>query len=156
MLVSRYWRLAHMSSKQLAEHGDIHCWYAETQQWFESHGISINALPQFQYSMDCVNMTRVEKNRVIWTDIINLGNKIIWNSPTTHLCFTPIVLATTLDNSLGDCVNTFNKTSMVISKIYMSMAWKVVKHSLIGVTWNDTPESTIHVCDKASFKNCSF
>ena len=31
-------------------------------------------------------------------------------------------------------------------------ALKVVKHSLIGVTWNDAPEPTIHVCDKASFR----
>ena len=31
-----------MSSRQLADNFDIHCWYAEMQQWFESHGISIN------------------------------------------------------------------------------------------------------------------
>ena len=39
--------IAFMSSKQLAEHGDIHCWYAEMQQWIKSHGISINAQPLF-------------------------------------------------------------------------------------------------------------
>ena len=51
------------------------------------------------------------------------------------------------------CANTFNRTIMVISKIYMSMVacMKDSKHSLIGVTWNDAPESTIQVCDKASF-----
>ena len=37
-----------MLSKQLAEHGDIHCWYAETQQWFKARAININALPPFQ------------------------------------------------------------------------------------------------------------
>ena len=48
----RYSRLALMSSRQLAEHGDIHYWYVEMQQRFESHGISIDALPLFQYSLD--------------------------------------------------------------------------------------------------------
>ena len=34
----------------------------------------------FQYSLDCphLNTTKVEKNRVIRTDIINLENKITW------------------------------------------------------------------------------
>ena len=32
LLKGRYSRLALMSSKQLAEHGDIHCWYAEMQE----------------------------------------------------------------------------------------------------------------------------
>ena len=27
-----------------AKHGEVYCWYVETQQWFKSHGISINAL----------------------------------------------------------------------------------------------------------------
>ena len=48
----RYPSLALMSSRQLAENGDIHCWYAEMQQCFESHGMSINALPFFQHSLD--------------------------------------------------------------------------------------------------------
>ena len=45
--------------------------------------ISINALPVFQYTLDCpnINMTKVEDNRAIQTDIINLENKIIWISP---------------------------------------------------------------------------
>ena len=43
----RHLRFALMSSKHV-EQGDGHCWYAETQQWFESHGISINALAPFQ------------------------------------------------------------------------------------------------------------
>ena len=31
-------------------------------------------IPPFQYSLDCphVDMTKVEKNKIIWTDIINL------------------------------------------------------------------------------------
>ena len=39
----------------------------------ESHGISINALPPFQYSLDCphLNMTKDENNRVIRTDLLN-------------------------------------------------------------------------------------
>ena len=55
------WQLWHQ--KQLAKHGDNHCWYPEMQQWFDSHGISINALPLFQYRLDCphLNMNKVEK-----------------------------------------------------------------------------------------------
>ena len=83
----RYPRLALMSSRQLAKNGVMHCSYAEMRQWFESHGMSINALPPFQYSLDCphLNMTKVEKNRVIRTDIINLENKITWISPKISL-----------------------------------------------------------------------
>ena len=29
-----YSKLTLMSSKQLAEHGDNHCWYVEMQEWF--------------------------------------------------------------------------------------------------------------------------
>ena len=38
----------------------------ETQQWFKSHGIHINALIPLEYSLDCphLNLTKVEKNRV--------------------------------------------------------------------------------------------
>ena len=63
----RYSRLALMPSRQLAEHDDIHCWYAEMHQWFESHGISISALPPCKYSLDCLhlNKTKADKNRVI-------------------------------------------------------------------------------------------
>ena len=47
----------------------------------------MNALPPFQYSLDfpLLNMTKVEKNRVIRTDIINLENKITWISPKIPL-----------------------------------------------------------------------
>ena len=63
---SHYSRLA-MSSNELAEHGDIHRWYAETQQWFESYGIIKNVLPQFQNILDCphLNMTKMKENRAI-------------------------------------------------------------------------------------------
>ena len=33
--------------KTIAEHEEIHCQYAEMQEWFESHGIRINAPPLF-------------------------------------------------------------------------------------------------------------
>ena len=41
-------------------------------QWLASHGISINTLPLFQYSLDCsnLNITKEEKNKLIWIDII--------------------------------------------------------------------------------------
>ena len=57
-----------MSSKQVLEHGVIHCLYAETQQWFKSLGININAPPStlVQYSLDCpqLNTSKVEMSRV--------------------------------------------------------------------------------------------
>ena len=34
-----------MLSKQLAEHEDNYCYYAEMQELFQSQGININALP---------------------------------------------------------------------------------------------------------------
>ena len=56
-----------LSSKQLVKHGHIQCWHPETQLWFNSNGISINALTLFQYRLNCphLNMNKVEKNRVI-------------------------------------------------------------------------------------------
>ena len=51
-LHKRRYSMTIMSSKQPTEHGDIHCWYAKMQQWFESHGMSINALPLLQYSLE--------------------------------------------------------------------------------------------------------
>ena len=61
-----------MPSEPLAEHGDNHRWYAEMQEWFHSHGINIDTQPPFQYSLDCphLNITKGEKNEVIWTGII--------------------------------------------------------------------------------------
>ena len=83
----RYSRLALMSSKQPVEHGDIHCWYGEMQHWFESHGISVKALSLFQYSLDCphLNMTKMESNRLIQTDIIKLDNRRTWIDFTISL-----------------------------------------------------------------------
>ena len=51
------------------------------------HGTNINALPLFEYSLDSphLNMTKVEKNRVIQTNIINFKNKITWISPKISL-----------------------------------------------------------------------
>ena len=61
--------------------------HSETQQWLTSYAININALPVPQYSLDCpyVNMSKVEKNRVIQIDIMNLENHIAWISPTPSL-----------------------------------------------------------------------
>ena len=61
----RYSRLTLMSSKQLAEHEDNH-WYAETQM-LQIAWHSINALPPFQYILDCphLDITKVKRNRVI-------------------------------------------------------------------------------------------
>ena len=64
---SDYSRLALMSSKELAEDGDICPWYTETQQRFESHGIIKNMLPPFENILDCphLNMAKMKENRVI-------------------------------------------------------------------------------------------
>ena len=44
--------------------------------FFSLHGISINTISPFQYNLDCphLNMTEMEKIRLIWTDIIKLDN----------------------------------------------------------------------------------
>ena len=65
-------RLALMSSRQLAENGDIHCWYAEMQQWFETHGMSINALPPFQYSLDSPHLMEYEDQRCLGLFLLEL------------------------------------------------------------------------------------
>ena len=44
----RYTSLALMSSRQLVEHVDVHCLYAELQEWYELHGITTNAVPPVQ------------------------------------------------------------------------------------------------------------
>ena len=87
LLKGRYSRLALTSSKQFAENGDNHCWYAETQQWLDSHGISIKSLSPFQYNLDCpiLNMMKAEKKRVIWAHIMKLDNGRTWINPTTSL-----------------------------------------------------------------------
>ena len=45
--------------------------------FFSLHGISINTISPFQYNLDCphLNMTEMEKIRLIWTDIIKLDVK---------------------------------------------------------------------------------
>ena len=57
------------------------------QLQFEAHGISINALPPFQSSLDCphLNMTKTKENKVIITDVIKLDNERTWISPITSL-----------------------------------------------------------------------
>ena len=54
---------------------------------FQLHGISIKTLSPFRYSLDYphLNMTKLEKNRMIQADIIILENIRAWISPTTFL-----------------------------------------------------------------------
>ena len=65
-----------MSSIQLDEHGDAHCWYTGLQERFQSHGMSINARPAFEYILDCphLNMTKVEKKSVIYIHYIYIAS----------------------------------------------------------------------------------
>ena len=56
--------------KQLPEHEDNHCWYAETQQWLESHDIRINAIPPIQYNLECPNLTMTKWKKIEWSELI--------------------------------------------------------------------------------------
>ena len=57
------------------------------QEWFQLHDVSIKTLSPFQYSLHYphLNMTKLEKNRMIQADIINLENIRAWISPTTFV-----------------------------------------------------------------------
>ena len=81
----RYSRLALTTSKQLAEPGDNHYWYAETQQWFQPPitlpKYKCTVLIPTQLEMSHLNKTEVEMNRVIRTAIIKLDNERTWLSP---------------------------------------------------------------------------
>ena len=107
----KYSKLAFMSSKQRAEHGDNHCWYVKTQQWFESYGLSINALPPSQYSLDWSHLyiSKVETNRKIWNDVTNLENGRTW---TTYMAInallyghTSILCAAQCERAVTDIFN---------------------------------------------------
>ena len=149
----RYPMLALMSSRQLVENGDVHCWYAEMQQWFESHGMSINALPPFQYSLDSphLNMTKVEKNRVIQTDIINLENKIIPQKRTFASSLATSSLATRNWNKIWICWQDFvcigrvdTCSSYIVTVVcivlvaLVCMIWEEWKKFLIGFANEDS------------------
>ena len=92
---------------------------------FESHEMSINAPPPFQYSLDSPHlyMTRVEKNRVIRTDIINLENKT-WISPKISL---GMKMAHYKIHFLHTSENGF-----IIRSPYMDIHLSYALHSVIG------------------------
>ena len=88
--------------------------------------MSINALPPFQYSLDGphLNMTKVEKNRVIRTDIINLENKITWISPK-------IPLGTKMAHYKTHFLHT-SEDGFIIRPPYMDIHLSYVLRSVIG------------------------
>lgn len=83
----RYARLALESSRQLALQGDIACWYAEMTSWFQPHGVSMDRLPPFQYSLDApsLTLTRAEITRLIRQDLIQLDTRRTWIQPMQEL-----------------------------------------------------------------------
>ena len=77
--IQRLWELPKRRYSSLATYAIKNLLNMEIfNQWFEPYGRSINALTLFQYSSDCphLNMTKMEKDIVILTDIINVENKI--------------------------------------------------------------------------------
>ena len=70
----RYSRLELMSLKQLDHHRANNCWYAETQEFRQSTGCEYKCTNPFQHSLNfpCLNITNVEKNRIIQIDVIKL------------------------------------------------------------------------------------
>lgn len=83
----RYTRLALESSRQLALHGEISCWYAQMTSWFQRHGFSMDRLPPFQYSLDApsLSLKRVEIYRLIRQDLIQLDTRRTWIEPSQEL-----------------------------------------------------------------------
>lgn len=83
----RYPRLALDSSRQLSEEGDTRCWYTQVQTWLSLHGMSMDTLPPFQYSLDCpfLDLSHSELNRVMRMDIIRLDTERTWITPTLPL-----------------------------------------------------------------------
>ena len=79
----RYARLALESARQLASQGDHGCWYAQLTSWFHLHGIDIDKLPPFQYSLDApsVALSKLEINRLIKQDLIQLDTRRTWTQP---------------------------------------------------------------------------
>ena len=68
----KYAKLALKSSQQLASQGDTCYWYAQLKSWFQLHGIDIDRLPPFNYSLDVpfLALTKIEINRLIKQDLI--------------------------------------------------------------------------------------
>ena len=77
----RYAKLALKSSQQLASQGDTGCWYAQLKSWFLLHGIDIDTLPPFNYSLDAPSLalTKTEINRLIKQDLIQLDTRRTWS-----------------------------------------------------------------------------
>ncbi|MCO5551747.1 hypothetical protein L7F22_005251 [Adiantum nelumboides] len=80
LLRDRYARLALESSRQLAIQGDTACWYGKLTSWFQVHGISMDRLTPFQYSLDApsLTLTQSEITRLISQDLIQLDTKRTW------------------------------------------------------------------------------
>ena len=83
----RYTRLALESSRQLALKGDQKCWYAQLTAWLCLHGVDIERLPPFQYSLDAPSLTlsKQEINKLIKQDLTQLDTKRTWMEPIGEL-----------------------------------------------------------------------
>ena len=83
----RYTKLALESSRQLAMQGDTSCWYAQMTSWFQRHGLNMDRLPPFQYSLDAptLTVTRMEITKLIRQDLIQLDTRRTWIEPIQEL-----------------------------------------------------------------------
>lgn len=83
----RYSRLALVSSQQIAAEGDKDCWYSQMTTWLSLHGLDIDRLPPYNYSLDCptLNFSRSELNRVIRADILRINTERTWIRPSLPL-----------------------------------------------------------------------
>ena len=83
----RYSRLALVSSQQIAAEGDKDCWYSQMTTWLSLHGLDIDRLPPYNYSLDCptLNFSRSELNQVIRADILRIDTERTWIRPSLPL-----------------------------------------------------------------------
>ena len=83
----RYTRLALESSRQLALQGNTYCRYAQLTSWLQSHGIDIERLPPFQYSLDApsLSLTKSEITLLIKQNLIQLDTRRTWTQPAQEL-----------------------------------------------------------------------
>ena len=78
---------------RLTERGDTTGWYARISLWLTTHGIHIDQLPPFQYSLDAppsLLPSRDKINRIIQLHLLQLHISRVWTEAhelSTKTCF---------------------------------------------------------------------